>query len=157
VDGWSELLEVAGTMHLARVLSPAIHLAREGYAVTPVVAREWASAFQLGLLASTSIREAWAPAGRAPRAGERFSQPDLAHTLQHIAEGGRDAFYSGPIAERIVAFSEAEGAGSPGGLRPTDRVGGAHRSSTAASRVQLPPNGRESPPDRAGNHGRRGR
>ncbi len=109
VDGWSELLEVAGTMHLARVLAPAIHLAREGYAVTPVVAHEWAGAFQMGLLSSPSIREAWAPAGHAPRAGERFSQPDLAHALQEVAEGGRDAFYAGPIAARIVAFSEAEG------------------------------------------------
>ncbi len=109
VDGWSELLEVAGTMHLARVLAPAIHIAREGYAVTPVVAREWAGAFEMGLLASRSAREAWAPAGRAPRAGERFSQPDLALALQHIAEGGRDAFYDGPLAKRIVAFSETEG------------------------------------------------
>jgi len=144
VDGWCELLEVAGTMHLARVLAPAIHIAREGWAVTPVVAREWAGALEIGLLTSPSAREAWAPAGRAPRAGERFSQPDLAGALQAIAEGGRDAFYEGPLGERIVAFSEAEG----GWLTREDFS--SHRSSWVVPigvdyggvrLLELPPNG----------------
>ena len=42
-------------------------------------------------------------------AGEIFVQPDLAWSLRRIAEDGADAFYRGPIAERLVAAMEANG------------------------------------------------
>ena len=49
------------------------------------------------------------PAGRVPRAGERFANPDYAATLRAIATEGADAFYRGSIAKRIAADMEANG------------------------------------------------
>src|SRR5204863_8531581 len=44
--------------------------------------------------------------GVTPTPGSLIRQPDLAWTLRQIAEGGRDAFYLGPVQERIVKYSQ---------------------------------------------------
>ena len=49
------------------------------------------------------------PGGRAPGPGEVFRNPTLARSLELIADGGRDAFYRGPIARAIVADLKARG------------------------------------------------
>ncbi|HEX2443241.1 MAG TPA: gamma-glutamyltransferase [Vicinamibacterales bacterium] len=102
VDGWAELMERFGSISLARALEPAMAYARDGFAVTPVIAEQWESA------AATLAKDPAAAAtflidGRAPRAGEIFANPKLAVTLQTIAREGRDAFYRGAIAKTIAA------------------------------------------------------
>jgi gamma-glutamyltranspeptidase/glutathione hydrolase len=57
--------------------------------------------------------------GRAPRAGERWRNPDAARTLRRIAGTGGDDFYRGDIAAAIVAASERTG----GLLRASDLAG----------------------------------
>src|SRR3546814_17919416 len=47
--------------------------------------------------------------GRPLAEGERFVQAELARTLRMIAAGGRDAFYTGEIAEDIVGHLRAQG------------------------------------------------
>jgi gamma-glutamyltranspeptidase/glutathione hydrolase len=47
--------------------------------------------------------------GKAPRAGELFKNPELARSYRLIAEHGRDAFYKGEIADKIVALSDRVG------------------------------------------------
>jgi hypothetical protein len=47
--------------------------------------------------------------GRAPRAGELFAQPALAHSLRLVAEGGREAYYQGDIAREFAALSDRLG------------------------------------------------
>ena len=47
---------------------------------------------------------------RAPRIGATIRMPRLAATLELIAQQGPDAFYRGPLADRLVAAAEAEGA-----------------------------------------------
>ena len=42
------------------------------------------------------------PSGRAPEVGEIFRNRDLARALEDIARDGRDAFYKGPVARRIL-------------------------------------------------------
>ena len=49
------------------------------------------------------------PGGRAPAEGEPFANPALARTLELLSAGGRDAYYRGEIAEKIVAFSKKIG------------------------------------------------
>ena len=104
VDGWFEVLEEYGTMTMAEVLEPAIYYAENGFPVSPIIADAW-----LGLERNQepSTRAALLLDGeRAPRAGDVFRNPDLAHSFRLLAEHGRDAFYKGPIAEAIVAYSD---------------------------------------------------
>lgn len=51
----------------------------------------------------------FAPDGHPLQPGEIRRNPDLAKTYQIIAENGRDAFYTGPIAEQLVKFSDEAG------------------------------------------------
>ena len=102
VDGWHQLLERHGTISFGRALAPAIEYARNGFAVTEVVASQWQTTADL-LALDPAAANTFLPNGRAPRAGEVFANPYLAETLQQLAREGRDAFYEGPIAKAIAA------------------------------------------------------
>ncbi len=108
VDSWSALLTECGTMDLADVLQPAIELAEHGYPVSPQWGVGWGDYVEL-LSACPDTQRTLLIDGRAPRVGELLRQPNLARTLRLIAEGGRDAFYRGEIAEKIVKFSDENG------------------------------------------------
>jgi gamma-glutamyltranspeptidase/glutathione hydrolase len=115
VDAWAKLIARCGRLGLEQVLAPAIRHARDGFAVTPVIAEEWA--MHAGNIdhdeAATAV---FLPDGRAPRAGERFRNPELGDLLGVIAAGGPGAFYRGYVAERIGAAVERAG----GPLRASD-------------------------------------
>ena len=108
VDGWHELLERFGTLDLAEVLAPAIAYARDGFPVSEIIQRQWAAA-ALALAQWPDSAATYLPDGRPPRVGEVFRNPQLAATYEAIAQGGRDAFYKGDVARRIVSFSEGNG------------------------------------------------
>ena len=104
VDGWFEVLEKYGTMTMAEVLEPAIYYAENGFAVSPIIARSWRGVERNR---EPSTRAALLIDGeRAPKAGEVFRNPDLAKSFRLLAEGGRDAYYKGPIAKAIVDYSD---------------------------------------------------
>jgi gamma-glutamyltranspeptidase/glutathione hydrolase len=109
VDAWDSALKTHGTLTLAQVLTPAIHYAEEGFPVSEIIAQQWQ--YRAALLEQNeAARQTYLIDGkRPPHFGEIFIQPNIAHTLRLIAEGGRDAFYRGPIAEEIVRSSEALG------------------------------------------------
>ena len=102
VDGWNELLTRHGTIPLGRALEPAIGYARDGFAVSEIIAEQWKSEEKL-LAQDPAAAATYLPAGRAPTPGEVFSNPRLAASLELIAKGGREAFYSGPIGQAIAA------------------------------------------------------
>lgn len=106
VDGWNELLTKHGTTTLARALEPAIAYARDGFAVSEIIATQWADA-QPTLAKDPAAAATFLVNGRAPAAGDVFKNPKLAATLEQIARGGRDAFYRGPIAQAIGADMQA--------------------------------------------------
>ncbi len=127
-DAWITALKRWGTMSFGEVAAAAIRLARDGFAMYPLMAeslkrhepdhRLWPSSAAIFL-----------PGGRPPAAGELFRQTDLAGSLQYMADeeaasgghsgrgGGReagldaahDAFYKGDIAKKIVSFMKQEG------------------------------------------------
>ena len=108
VDGWNELLAKHGTITLARALEPAIGYARDGFAVSEIIAGQWQA--EEALLAKDPAAAAtFLPGGKAPAAGDVFRNPRLASTLEQIAKGGRDAFYRGAIAKAIAADMTARG------------------------------------------------
>ncbi|HEX4074900.1 MAG TPA: gamma-glutamyltransferase [Candidatus Acidoferrales bacterium] len=115
VDGWSKLLARFGTRKLSDVLAPAIYYAREGFPVPEWDAVYWANAVDL-LKRDPNAAATYLPGGQAPKVGDIFLNPDLAHSLESIAAGGRDAYYRGEIANRIVAFSARMG----GTMKPAD-------------------------------------
>ncbi len=102
VDGWSTLLAAHGTIPLSRALLPAIGYAKNGYAVSEIISRQWQNT-ERKLAADPAAAATFLPGGHAPKPGEIFSNPHLAATLETIAAGGRDGFYKGPIAAAIVA------------------------------------------------------
>src|SRR5256886_10141505 len=83
------------------LLVPAIALARDGYLLdgprSHVIERE---AERLGRFPAS--RAQFLVDGAAPPPGTRFVQPELARTLQLIADSGAAAFYAGSIAHLIV-------------------------------------------------------
>ena len=108
IDGWDRLLRQHGTMDLAEALKPAIRMAEDGVPVTPRVGLDWPEDAP-DLLADPGGARHYMKEGRVPRVGEIMAYPALAHALQQIAKGGRDAFYAGEIAEEMVATVRARG------------------------------------------------
>lgn len=107
VMGWHDLLQKHGCMTLKDVLQEAIFHAREGYPVAPVFGAAWRSSE--AFLKASSHTEDYLPGGHAPAVGQIMRLPGLARTLQAIAEGGPDAFYSGAVADAIVTTLQALG------------------------------------------------
>ena len=125
VDGWCTLHARFGRLPLPRVLGAAIAAAREGYEVAPVTARGWAQAL-VEINADVAVRPyltafnaLFAPVGRAPAAGARQRNGELADTFELIASEGREGFYRGELAQRLVAATREAG----GALQLQDLAG----------------------------------
>jgi gamma-glutamyltranspeptidase/glutathione hydrolase len=108
VDGWQALQTRFGSWPLSRVLEPAIATAEEGFPVAEVIAGMWEVAAPRLLPHAESART-FLPGGRAPRPGEIFRNPALAQTYRALARDGREAFYRGPVARALAAFSQEQG------------------------------------------------
>lgn len=105
--GWCDLLDRYGRLPISKVLSPAIRLAEQGFPVAPITAYFWGRSAER--LRNTLGGPELIINGRAPQAGEIFRNPGLARTLRKIAEGGKDAFYRGEIAEAIAHVVQQAG------------------------------------------------
>ena len=103
VDGWFALHERFGKLPMKQVLAPAIRYAREGHPVAPIVAYYWNLSVPR-LKAYPGYLEQFTIGGVAPKSGQIWKNPNLANTLQQIADGGRDAYYKGAIADTIDAY-----------------------------------------------------
>ena len=97
-----------GKLPLKESLAPAIRYAREGFAVTPhyqklmsfrkEVMKRWS--YTAGIFLEN---------GEIPKTGYELVQADLAMTLQMLADQGRDGFYKGEVANKLVQSSAAHG------------------------------------------------
>lgn len=105
VAGWFKLHQSYGRLPMARLLAPAIDYAEFGFPVSEIVAGQWRRN-EDKLRQDSDAAGTYLVDGRAPRHGDVFRQPHLAHTLKLIARGGRDVFYKGEIARKIAEFSE---------------------------------------------------
>jgi len=117
VDSWFALHEKFGKLPIAEDLAPAIYYASHGFPVTQVVAEYWKVNWQAFEKHQAFIRDfenaqkVFLIDGHPPREGEIFRNPDMAHTLQELVIGGRDAFYKGRIAHTMADFFKGIGGG----------------------------------------------
>ena len=108
VDGWSKLLTRFGKLGLQQDLVSAIRYAREGFPVPEWDAMYWAEAASF-LAKEPEMARIYLINGQAPKVGQIFRNEDLARSLEVVANGGRDAFYKGELAQKIVDFEKREG------------------------------------------------
>jgi len=101
VDGWQKLADKFGRKKLAEDLAAAIRTAQDGFPVPEWTAAYWAGEVDY-LRTDEAATATYLPGDRAPKMGEVFRNPDLAWSLQQIAQHGREAFYKGEIAAKIL-------------------------------------------------------
>jgi gamma-glutamyltranspeptidase / glutathione hydrolase len=102
VETWVDALEKFGTMSLAEVFAPAIHVARHGYVIDQVwfdqvnANRDWFD----DVPASAALF--LDPDGTPRDVGTVFTNPALAKTYERIAHLGAKGFYRGAVADALV-------------------------------------------------------
>lgn len=107
VAGLAEALSKYGTLPLSRVMQPAIRLARDGFVVDSALYRSMNNARTL--LSKFNGAAIFLPGGAAVKPGTLLKQPDLARTLQTIADVGVGGFYAGWVADSLVAEQKRGG------------------------------------------------
>lgn len=130
VAGWARVLRRYGTLSLADVLGPAIRIARDGFLVDQAF-HDQIAANRDRFADITSTRALFLTAASKPLpVGHRFRNPDLAATMEAIAEDGSHAFYAGPVARDLLrAVTDppvrpgAKRTVRPGGMTQADLTG----------------------------------
>jgi gamma-glutamyltranspeptidase/glutathione hydrolase len=128
VDAWWSLHQRYGRLKWADLFAPAIDMAQHGTPVPQTIAHYLASSYRVftrpdnGIEEVENFKKVWAPNGHTPVEGEVFANPALAHTYRLIADGGREGFYGGEVADTIDAYFKRIG----GWLSKTDLA--AHHS-----------------------------
>ncbi|MEM6372760.1 MAG: gamma-glutamyltransferase family protein [Pseudomonadota bacterium] len=106
VDAFCALSERVGRLGIDRLVAPAIHYADAGVPVSDRVAFDWSrDAVNL----QGAARDHFLVGGSAPAPGQIFAAPGQAEVLRMIARDGRDAFYTGAVAEDMRAALNALG------------------------------------------------
>ena len=106
VAGWHDLHAKFGKLPMESILAPAIRLAEEGFAVSPVIAGLWKAAEE-NLRKHPDSAATFLPLGKTPETGDVFRNPNLAATYKQLAKQGLPSFYTGSIADKIVQFSNS--------------------------------------------------
>ena len=108
VSGWRALSQRFGELPFADLFEPAIRYARDGFAVSPIVAEKWDLAVP-HMPKDLGWFEHFMPHGRPPAPGETWSSAALAATLEKIALTDGEAFYRGELADAMVRHSKSSG------------------------------------------------
>ncbi len=144
VDAWFTMHERFGRLSMKKILAPAISYANEGFPVSELIAYYWALSVPSRSKQPGDFVNTFTVDGKAPAKGQIFKNPDLANTLQLLADKGRNVFYKGEVAEKIDRFMIKHG----GYLRKKDFT--QHRSQWVTPLSvnyrgydvwELPPNG----------------
>ncbi|WBB93099.1 gamma-glutamyltransferase family protein [Verrucosispora sp. WMMC514] len=111
--GWRDLHERFGSLPFAELFADAIGYAERGHPVSTATAAAWSRAVagHAGLSGPeyAEFGRVFAPQGRAPRAGERWRNPDAALTLRLIADSRAEEFYRGRIAAALADHAARTG------------------------------------------------
>ncbi|WP_336014550.1 gamma-glutamyltransferase [Fusobacterium polymorphum] len=102
VAGLLYALEKYGTMSREQVIRPAVNLAKNGYYVTPTLSNDMKSEFDKLEKYPESAKIYLNKEGLPYEVGDKFTNKDLAKTLEIIIKKGKDGFYKGEVAQAIV-------------------------------------------------------
>ena len=106
MDGWQALLDRFGTRTLADLCPWAVEYARNGF---PMYGELRDALAERRHLFSDEAARVLTPDSLIPEIGERLRQPELAESIQMLADQGPAAFYSGPLGQALVDFSQQQG------------------------------------------------
>ena len=99
----------SGKLSRQQIMQPAIDLANNGYVVSPTMYGAIADEYERMIGEYSELGQYYLKDGLPYEVGDTVTNPDLAKTLQLIAENGADAFYKGEVAEAIVAAVQKHG------------------------------------------------
>ena len=108
VDGWVKLHEKFGNQSFASLFEPTIDYAKKGHPVTETIAYYLDRSKEI-FKQYPNFPEVWMKDGKTTGKGDIFKNPQLANTLEIIAEKGRAGFYEGEVAKTIADFIQAQG------------------------------------------------
>ena len=117
LKAYAEAAAEYGSWEWRDICTPAIEQARTGFVIRPRVYDWWTSGATLGrvdvkerlTLTPSGRRLYYRPDGSLKRVGERVENPDMARTLERIAEHGTDIFYGGAMGEEIASDMVSNG------------------------------------------------
>lgn len=98
----------SGVLSRQQIMQPAIDLAENGFVVTQTLHELILNNLDR-INASPATSAIYTDYGLPLETGDIIRNPDLANTLRAIARDGASAFYTGPIAEKIVAAVQEVG------------------------------------------------
>lgn len=109
--GWARLIERFGTKSLLDVLTPAIELARNGFAIGETVGYYFEHSIPRYKERNkgeefTHFFEVFMNGDKPYKAGDIFQSDDLANTLEEIGKTNAKSLYEGALAKQIVSFME---------------------------------------------------
>ena len=98
-----------GAKKWADAIAPVIALARDGFEVLPKTQDFFDEHLAKLRRGDAEIARLYLTGGELPAVGSRLKNADLAHTMELLAAHGRDGFYRGEVAEKLVAASQRGG------------------------------------------------
>ena len=111
VQAWADAHARFGRLRWQELFAAALDYAENGFPVSEVIAWEWQTIFNVGIVQDVHARAWFSIDGRAPRLGEVMRLPVLARTLGELSQGGAEWFYRGPFADAAArAVGEQGGA-----------------------------------------------
>lgn len=143
VSAWVEIAQRFGSLPFEVLFEPAIGFAERGFPVSPRIAQLWKRGGER-LHDQPGFAETFLPGGKAPAAGERFTNRPLARSLRLIAETRGKAFYEGQLAEAIVAHAARYGGAMTQddlAAHSADWCGTISKGFDGAALHEIPPNG----------------
>ena len=108
VDGWFELHKKFGKLKMKTILQPAVDYAENGFPLSELIAFYWQISVKR-FKEYENFQKLYAPGGKLLQKGDIFKNPELAQTYRLLAQKGRDAYYKGEIAKKIVTYSKRVG------------------------------------------------
>jgi gamma-glutamyltranspeptidase/glutathione hydrolase len=109
VKGFATIHKLYGALPWQRVVAPGEAYAATGFPISQALAARLNAAQNIIRLDAALAAQFLDDAGRPRAAGTEVKNLALGESLSQIRLNGADGFYAGPVAQRIVAYSDAEG------------------------------------------------